>query len=104
MCLFFVIPLLLFWDYSPRKLNKETRYDDWEPNIHGEYYTVSDDGVLNFCSEDGVSSEDEVSSEDADVSGDAMSWDSGEPDNSDVDVSIGLLSARSSKSKLVTCF
>jgi len=36
------------------KLNGETRYDDWEPNIHGEYYLVSDDGILSFCSEDGI--------------------------------------------------
>ncbi|MFY0629662.1 MAG: DUF2971 domain-containing protein [Flavobacteriaceae bacterium] len=36
------------------KLNGETRYDDWEPNIHGEYFLISENGVLNFCSEDGI--------------------------------------------------
>ncbi|SFS83661.1 Protein of unknown function [Zhouia amylolytica] len=36
------------------RLNGDYRYDDCEPNIHGEYYTVSNDGKLNFCSNDGI--------------------------------------------------
>lgn len=36
------------------KLNGETRYDDCETNIHGEYFLVSENGILNFCSEDGI--------------------------------------------------
>ena len=36
------------------QLNGEIRYDDWEPNVHSEYYTMNKKGVLNFCSEDGI--------------------------------------------------
>ncbi|RKF03781.1 hypothetical protein C8N26_1408 [Tenacibaculum lutimaris] len=36
------------------KLNGDYRYDDCEPNIHGEYFIVSNDGKLNFCSNDGI--------------------------------------------------
>lgn len=31
-----------------------TRYDDLEDNIHGEYYLKSDEGILSYCSEEGV--------------------------------------------------
>ena len=39
---------------KPTKLNGKIRYDDYEPNGHGEYSVVSGNGELNFCSEEGV--------------------------------------------------
>jgi hypothetical protein len=43
---------------SKKVISKECkgkkRYDDYEPNIHGEYFEVNNDGVLNYCSENGI--------------------------------------------------
>lgn len=36
------------------QLNRETRYDDLKTNIHDEYYLISENGVLSFCSANGV--------------------------------------------------
>ena len=36
------------------QLKGKIRYDDYEQNNHGEYFEVNEDGVLNYCSEDGV--------------------------------------------------
>lgn len=36
------------------ELTGKIRYDDYEPNIHGEYFEVNNNGVLNYCSEEGI--------------------------------------------------
>lgn len=35
-------------------LKGKIRYDDYEPNNHSEYFEVSGEGILNYCSENGV--------------------------------------------------
>lgn len=37
-----------------KKLNGKIRYDDSEPNIHGEYFVIDKNGILNYHSEDGI--------------------------------------------------
>lgn len=37
-----------------KKLDDKIRYDDYEPNTHGEYFIVDENGVLNYYSEDGI--------------------------------------------------
>lgn len=37
-----------------KKLDDKIRYDDFEPNIHGEYFVVKKNGILNYYSEDGI--------------------------------------------------
>jgi hypothetical protein len=32
----------------------KTRYDDYEPNINGEYFEVNENGVLNYYTENGI--------------------------------------------------
>ena len=36
------------------QLEDKVRYDDYEPNNHGEYLVLDKDGVLNYHSEDGI--------------------------------------------------
>lgn len=36
------------------ELKDKIRYDDYEPNNHGEFFEVIENGVLNYCSEDGI--------------------------------------------------
>jgi len=44
--------------FSKKLISKEVqgkmRYDDYEPNIHGEYFEINNEGVLNYCSENGI--------------------------------------------------
>lgn len=43
---------------SKKLISKERpgkiRYDDYEPNFHGEYIEINKEGVLDYCSEEGI--------------------------------------------------
>lgn len=36
------------------QLPRKIRYDDYEPNFHGEYFEVNNAGILDYCSEAGI--------------------------------------------------